>query len=449
MLKKLLMSTITIMALGQTVSATDDYHLYGEWNIGGYTSIYDIAGFIDTNGRLGNPKAEYVIFNNAQTGYIYRVDVTGDPNMHPDNPDSTGPVATRTFTFISQSAPGALSSWGSVDEFYVDDTGIYFGSGKGIKRWDFDWGNESDVTAYGLYSETLARNTKGNSNPSDDEWWTATGDRKVYKYNNSTNSWEYQFNYPSLAGSHHDGMEIVNNTLYLSDMTSDKIIKYDINATTGIVDNPLDQNISSYSASPAVEGMGFGPNKHFWMSARTAYEVGGTGEDGTGTVVPPCSQTFHFNQKWEMQTAQCDDINVPGFDDTLMVGMSNGILHWVTADAGTIAWLNQQGITAESSMTLKLGNGFWTYGKIDGINKLVGNGKLQDNYLSLKNGVYTFVGFNLATDLNTKFGTQPVEEIYYYNGSWNTWKPIDGNQTVPTNQGLYVLPNGDFNILLK
>lgn len=440
MLKKLLISIVAIVALGQNLSATDDYHLYGTWNIGGHTNIYDIEGFIDTNGRLGTPGAEYVIFNSGGTGYIYRVDVTGDPNMHPNNPNATGPVAPRTFTFIS-SSPNSLPTSGSIDEFYVDDTGIYFGSGKGIKRWDFNWSNESDVVNSNLSSQTLARNTTIG------EWWTATLDRKVYKYNNSTNSWEYQFTYPSLSGWHHDGIEIVNNRLYLSDMTSDKIITYDLNATTGIVDDTTDYTIGEYHASPDVEGMGYGPNKHFWMSAGQAYEVG----EGTGVIIPPCSQTFHFNQKWEMQTSKCNDINVPGFDDTLMLKITDaGQLKWVTADAGTIAWLANLGFTAESSMTLKSGEGFWTYGKFDGIDKLVGKGKVQDSYVSLEDGTYTFIGFSVATDLNDKFGTQPVEAIYYYSGgSWHTWTPADGSQTVNAGQGLYVLPNGDFSILVK
>jgi len=438
MLKKIIISVVALLILGQNVYAEDEYHLYGTWNIGGYSPIYDIGGYIDTHGYLGTEGAEYVIFNNRSTGYIYRVEVDGNPNSHPD--EDGNPVATRVFTLVSKSASNALQSGGANAEFYVDDSGIYFGSGRMIKHWDFDWSNESTVLTSNLNTETLAKNTITG------EWWTSTRDRKVYKYDNSNNTWVYQFTYQDLGGGHHDGMEIVNSRLYLSDMTSDKIITYDLNST-GSVEDTNQYTIASYSASPAVEGMGYGPNQHFWMSAGNAYEVGG----GTGAIIPPCTQTFKFNKKWEMQTSQCNDINVPGFDDTLMVKMdSNGDFHYVTADKGTIAWLETCGRTAESHMILNKGEGFWTYGKIDGITKKVGNGKLQNSYISFQDSVYSFVGFSSNINLKDKFGTKPVEEIFYYqDNDWKSWTPADGNLNILAGQGIYVLPNGNFSMLIN
>jgi len=438
MLKKIIIGVVTLLALGQNVYAEDEYHLYGTWNIGGMWSIYDIGGFVDTNGHLGTAGAEYVIFNNNGTGYIYRVEVDGNPNSHPNGDGN--PVATRTFTFVSKSASNALQSYGGAAEFYVDDSGIYFGSGRKIQHWDFNWDNETIVLTGSLYSETLARNAVTG------EWWTADGGRRVYKYDNSSNSWMYQFTYQNLGGSHQDGMEIVNSRLYLSDMTSDKIITYDLNAT-GSVEDTSQYTIATYSASPYVEGMGYGPNQHFWMSAGNAYEVGG----GTGAIIPPCTQTFNFNKKWEMQTSQCDAINVPGFDDTLMVKMdSSGAFHYVTADQGTINWLRTCGYSAEDHMVLKKGEGFWTYGKVDGIAKTVGNGKLQNSYIAFQSGVYSFVGFSSNVNLNDKFGTKAVEEVFYYsNGDWKSWKPADGDQNILAGQGIYVFPNGDFSMLIN
>ena len=439
MLKKILITVVAIITLGQNLFASTEYYKYGEWTPDGHGAS-DIGGFIDNNGLLGGNKGdEYVFFRENNIGYIYKVEVAGDPNMHPDNPEATGPIAPRTFTYINQFP--VSHSYATGGEFYIDDTGIYYGSGRGIKKWDFNLTSQPDEITSSLSSDTLARNTTTG------EWWTATSGRQVYKYNNATNNWEYQFTYPSLAGSHHDGMEIVNNQLFLSDMTSDKIIRYDINATTGIVDDTTSYKEYTYTAAPDVEGMGFGPNKHFWIASGwggTLYEVG-------GGLKATCSQTFHFNKRWDMQTSQCDDINVPGFDDTLMLTVTdNQELKFITADAGTIAWLASLGITADSNVTLKAGQGFWTYGKFDGIDKTVGNGKLKNNFVSFKNNVYTFAGFSLATDLNSKFGTQPVEKIYYYNGgTWHTWTPADGSQMVPAGQGLYVLPNGDFSILVK
>lgn len=266
MLKNILLSSVIATTFVSSAIAVDDYHNYGEWNIGGKTSIYDIGGYVDSNNLLGGQAGdEYVIFNDSKTGYIYKVTVAGDPNAHPDAPNGQ-PIATRTFTLTSQSATNDLSSRGADSEFYVDDTGIYFGSANsGIDRWDMDWTNKTTVVASStsVYSETLARNiTTG-------EWWTATRQRAVYRYNNTTNVWDYQFNYPDLGGSHHDGMEIVNDKLYLSDMTTDKIITYDLNTKTG--DVVLDSNITyTYTADASVEGMGYGPNQHFWFSAGTA-----------------------------------------------------------------------------------------------------------------------------------------------------------------------------------
>jgi len=428
MLKKLLISTVAIMALSQNINA-DDYNLYGEWSPDNLYSYYDATGFIDNTGLLGGKKGDqYIFFNSGGTGYIYKVEVNGDPNAYPN-------VADRNFTFIS-SHP--LPSSGGSDEFYVDTTGIYFGSGKGIKRWDFDWSNETDVLGFGLYSQTLARNTTTG------EWWTATGNRDVYKYNNVTNTWDFQFTYPNLAGSHHDGMEIINNKLYLSDMTSDKIIVYDLNST-GSVEDTSNYTIYDYSANPVVEGMGFGPNQHFWIGGgNTIYEI------GDGVLVPSCTQTFHYNERWDMQTSKCDDMTVPGFDDTLIMKITNGQMEFATADLGTIAWLNRLGFTAKSSLTLKAGEGFWTYGKFDGIEKTINNGKLRNNFVDFKNGVYTFVGFSSAINLNSKFAGKPVEAVYYYvNNKWNTWHPEDGDLTVLGGQGLYVLANGDFSLLVN
>jgi len=440
MLKKLIISTMATVALAQNVSA-DDYLLYGTWNIGGHTNIYDIEGFIDTNGTLGTAGDEYVIFNSGRTGYIYRVDVNGDPNMHPDNPNPSlvGDIADRTFTFVSKSAPNALQTGGGADEFYVDDTGIYFGSAELIQRWDFDWTDKNiTLSSNSLNTQTLAKNTATH------EWWTSTLDRKVYKYDNNTSSWQFQFTYPDLYGSHHDGMEIVNNKLYMSDMTSDKIIVYDLNSTTGIVDNTSNYQIYTYSASPLVEGMGYGPNQHFWMSAGPAYEV------GDGNITTECTQTFNYGTQWTMYRSDCDNMKVPGFDDTIMAKMVGDKLQFATADAGAKAWLESLdcNITVLNQLTLNTGDGFWTVGKTD-ISKTIKSGENRNNFVTLHDGVYSFIGFNVSVDLYDKFGTQPVEAVYYYNGTWETWKPEDGNQVVNAGQGLYVLPNGGFSILVK
>ena len=438
MLKKLLLTVVAIVALGQSLCAVDDYYKYGEWNPDGH-GVSDVGGFIDNTGLLGGSNGdEYIFFREGDIGYIYRVNVIGDPNIHPDNPNATGAISPRTFTYINQFA--VTHSYATGGEFYIDNTGIYYGSGRGVKAWDFNLVPQPDATNGGISSDTLAKNiTTG-------EWWTATWNRKIYKYNNTTTTWEYQFTYPSLAGSHHDGMEIINNQLFISDMTSDKIIRYDINSTTGIVEDTSSYVEYSYTSAPYVEGMGFGPNKHFWMaSGNVVYEI------GKGDMIR-CSQTYHYGTQWQMYASTCDNITVLGFDDTIMVALGDGELEFATADAGASNWLQSHGHTVVPQLTLSSGQAFFTLGKIDTIHKTVTNGEFSNSYVNFQDGVYHLVGFSSAIDLDAKFSGNPVDLIVYYiNGSWKLWRPTipNVNDMIPSGQGFYVLPNGNFNLLVN
>ncbi|MCK4440678.1 MAG: hypothetical protein KAU90_01640, partial [Sulfurovaceae bacterium] len=139
-----------------------------------------------------------------------------------------------------------------------------------------------------------------------------------------------------------------------------------------------------------------------------------------------------------------------GFNDAIMAKMVGDKLQFATADAGAKAWLESLdcNITVLDELTLNTGDGFWTVGKSN-ISKTISTGKSRNNLVHLQNGVYTFIGFDIPIDLNTKFGTKPVEAVYYYDGNWHTWTLADGSQTVNAGQGLYVLPNSDFSILVK
>ena len=446
MLRKII-SIIAIMLFSIVGVSADDYNLYGQWSVGGLNNIYGIGGYIDNSGKIpgGQNGDEYIIFtaydNNTSSyhGYIYRVEVNGDPNAHP-NVQSGLTVAPRVFTYVSDSNDSVFSinTFGNA-EFYVDDSGIYFGNAQKIVRWDHNWTNKTTVlTSSALHTETLARNSTTG------EWWTSTRNRQVYKYNNSTNQWEYQFTYPSLYGSHHDGMEIVGDKLYISDMTTDKIIVYDLDANGSVV---ADSNVTyTYSAPLDVEGMGYGPNQHFWMSEGQAYEV------GNGKLIPKCKQTIHYDTTWAMTLSKCNDMNVTGIDDALLafVVVVNGEeeLQFVTGDAGAKQWLEARNYTVHSSFTFQTGQGFFTLGK-RAIDQLINTGKAQNKYINFTQGLYTFVGFTASIDLSVKFANKPVEKIYYYDGQWHKWTPADGSQQVAAGQGLYVLPTADFSLTLK
>ena len=143
-------------------------------------------------------------------------------------------------------------------------------------------------------------------------------------------------------------------------------------------------------------------------------------------------------------------MKVPGFDDAIMAKMVDGKLVYATADAGAKAWLEGVGcdVTIVNELTLKTGEGFWLVAK-NNMSKIIASGESRNNYVNFTNGVYQFIGFDIDVDLNEVFNNQPLESIYYYDGKWNTWTPADGSKMVSANQGLYVLPNGDFSLLIK
>lgn len=283
-LAAIMVTSVWLIVMPSAASA-DDYHMYGDWNLGASGNDYltGITGYIDTNGLVeGIAGADYIILTGSfssytghHTAYIYRVETAGDPDMHPDNPYATGPIAPRTFTLVSSQYLGYYGS-GHDNAFYVDDTGIYYGATwGGIYHWDMQW---NDIgwevsTSAPSGTQTLARN------PNTGDWWVGTAGRALYKWNGS--SWVYQFTHPNLAGDHHDGMEIIGNSLFISDMTSDVIIQYRLDASGDAIDPPNAPYGTFYYSTPAsrhVEGMGYGANKHIWISgynSYTIYEMGG------------------------------------------------------------------------------------------------------------------------------------------------------------------------------
>ena len=263
----------------------DTYYVYTDWNPGLGAYVTGAGGYVDTHGLMGEPGAEYLFFvhgpsyegeRGAHVGYCYRVETDGDPNQHPDNPDDTGPVALRTFTFVSSHAlteyPEGQYFAGHTNDFQVDDTGIYYGaSWGGIYHWDFDWTPLGWVVVDPRVVQTFARN------PENGDWWITNSAREVFKWVDA--SWALQFVHPDLAGGHSDGMEIIGRSLFISDMTSDLIIQYRLDAAGNVLDPPeTPYNSFTYTHGPPVEGMGYGPNQHIWIAgygSGTIYELGG------------------------------------------------------------------------------------------------------------------------------------------------------------------------------
>lgn len=258
------------------VASADDYYNYGSFNPGkGY--ITGIGGYVDTTGNIeGMPGGEYLFFTGGPSyggdtyAYIYRVDTAGDPNLHPDNPDATGAIAPRTFTQVGGAYYMGNYASGHENAFYVNDSGIYYGGDDlgGVTQWDFGWTNKTTVAPpTPITTQTFAYDEATG------DYWAGGTNREMYRFDGT--SWIYEGTHAYLGGGHHDGMEIIDGNLFVSDMTSDVLAMYELD---GSVDWATPDKIFSYSESAYVEGMGFGPNEHMWVSgwsSGTFYELGG------------------------------------------------------------------------------------------------------------------------------------------------------------------------------
>lgn len=229
---------------------------------------------------VGGYENKLYVATNGQYCYVYEVSIPegADPNMHPDNPEATGPMAPRTLTFVERhdiradiyGETGINSIYQSVSEFYVDDSGIYYGPGPGgIHKWDHDWNYQGRVVDVSLIAQTLAYDADN------DIWYGGLAGRQIYSFKPGINtSWQYEFTYPTYEGWHHDGLEFVNGYLWISDMTSNWIGQWKKNP-----DGTWEELARFYYDNPVeddVEGMGFGPLGHLWVTGwNRLYEIGG------------------------------------------------------------------------------------------------------------------------------------------------------------------------------
>jgi hypothetical protein len=111
--------------------------------------------------------------------------------------------------------------------------------------------------------------------------------RRVYSFCAARSIWVAEFDYPNLAGSHMDGIEAIvsphsgEQYVYVSDMTSDFLGQY----RRGPNGTWVQENMFQYAdiTGTSVEGMGFGPLHHFWVTGgSTLIEIGGN--DLTGYI---------------------------------------------------------------------------------------------------------------------------------------------------------------------
>ncbi|PXF60543.1 MAG: hypothetical protein C4B59_09155 [Candidatus Methanogaster sp.] len=284
--------SILVVTPAVAFEPTGSYYKYAHFTPSNscFKGGYDVGGYVHSDGT------GYLFVGNGQNCDMYTVSIPAgdDPNMHPDNPYATGPMASRTLNCSIGSynyyADCGFHS-GSINEFIVTEDAIYLGpqqysSGTSnyakIYKWTIDW-DTLDWTPVGLVVDAkLPQNYYTQTLGYDEEhttFYTGTAsDRNVLSFQVGVDTeWQWEFKHTATpSGSHHDGLEYVAGKLWISDMTSAYILEYNYTGT-GSFNGWEEENIFNYTGFPGcVEGMGFGPLGHFWASCgNNLFELGG------------------------------------------------------------------------------------------------------------------------------------------------------------------------------
>ena len=262
-------------------SLVDDYFVYANFDTSNsvYNWGYECGAYKidDTTGNL------YVARYENCDVYLVSIPAGSDPTMHPDNPYNPGPMAPRTLTWLETYDFGADCGWYGFHhaEFYVDANFIYYGPDNygvgGIEKWEKN--PDGTFGAYVGREPIPVPPSNGETfgyDAANQTWYTCTRGRAVYGFEVGVDVvWQYEFTYPSYGGDHHDGLEFVGGDLWVSDMTSDFLGRW---RYTGIgpYNGWTELNRFSYTNPDDVEGMGFGPLGHFWVTGiGRLYELGG------------------------------------------------------------------------------------------------------------------------------------------------------------------------------
>ena len=252
----------------------------------GFQTVCDVDAYGD--------RIYFAAFNAASqlTVGVYDVsilDTDGDgvlePHQHPDDPEHTGPIEERVFTFADSfplSNPGAGPH---TMELYATATTLSFAGRTQISVYDLATGVVSQVAPAPpwIASQPYPYLAFLGYDDLNGVWYSGNeSGRRVFQYDAETMTWGYAFEYPALAGDHMDGMEVVVDErsgtpyVYVSDMTSNFIGQYRHDPEQGWVQ----ENLFSYAEAngEVVEGFGFGALNHFWVGSWTQnslYEIGG------------------------------------------------------------------------------------------------------------------------------------------------------------------------------
>jgi hypothetical protein len=269
---------------------TGTYYLFSMFKKGEseFKGGYDVDSYVDV---VEGAETNYIYVNNNSKLDVYKVELVDsdkdgklEPHQHPMNPKETGPIEERKLTFL-KTYPNVTLGQQSRAEIYAQKDRIRF-----IKKDPSD--SAPNIYEYIFATGKTSLVIKGNPkiplvllgfDGRDDRWYGGYDRtiRRVYSYYPDGGGWAIEFDYPNLAGSHQDGMEVVMDPkekvsyVYVSDMTSDFLAQYYRDETTG---KWVQKNVFEYqeTENQHVEGMGFGAFQHFWATSGAAvYEVGG------------------------------------------------------------------------------------------------------------------------------------------------------------------------------
>jgi len=269
-----------------------DYFIYEELDVAEYVDE-NINGAHGLHGWVGDDGIDRIICNASTydpdtwttTGvfaYIFTVTIPddADPDMHPDNPDSTGPIAPRTFTLERSFDMGEHGIYVSTNAFYVDveNNEIYYGvvHDEGVLKYVFDEdannpvedGPEGNYVFDSVVVPPPAPELNAWPNTftydyDHDIWYLGTADYRIFRYDGSQGpdgDWEFAFAYTPTSSTqydHHDGLAYINGYLWLADMYGDWVVQYTPDGTW----------IDSFYHEPLgrdLEGLGWGALTHFW-----------------------------------------------------------------------------------------------------------------------------------------------------------------------------------------
>ncbi len=275
-----------------TTGPTGHYYQYAGFTTA--TSEYKGGGDVDSYGDL-------IYVNRDGTNLdVYQVtllDSDGDgvlePDQHPLNigpnecpneecsstTGNQGPMEQRILTYVTTYSVPELD-YPTVGEIYAAADRVYF---LGEDQGDiYEYVFATDVTSKVVDSAYFNLSHLGYDDVNGKWYASREWPRAVYSWDGS--SWQFEFEYASLAGGHMDGMEVITDPctgtpyVYVSDMTSDYIGQWKYDSTTS---SWVEENLFTYVGTYGyVEGMGFGALGHIWVTtgfsnSGTLYELGG------------------------------------------------------------------------------------------------------------------------------------------------------------------------------